>query len=86
MFGVAHIHHLVEMVKFQGVKLTSAVALVCFLYLTLQLSQAWFLITCILAASDRHQYDRAWDRWESACEILKHWDTLGVPKCMSTYS
>ena len=28
MFGVAHVHHLVEMVKFQGVKLTSAVAVV----------------------------------------------------------
>lgn len=28
MFGVAHVHHLVEMVKFQGVKLTTAVMLV----------------------------------------------------------
>ena len=53
MFGVAHIHHLVEMVTFQGVKHTSAVALVSFLYLTSQLSQAWSFITCILAVPDR---------------------------------
>lgn len=28
MFGVAHVHHLIEMVKFQGVKLTSAATMV----------------------------------------------------------
>lgn len=33
MFGVAHVHHLVEMVKFQGAKLLSATAAVAFQFL-----------------------------------------------------
>ena len=28
MFGVAHIHHLLEIVKFQGARLSSAIAVV----------------------------------------------------------
>lgn len=35
MFGVAHVHHLVELVSFQRVQLTSAVAMVSLWYLTL---------------------------------------------------
>lgn len=33
MFGVAHLHHLVELVNFQRVQLTSAVAMVSIWYL-----------------------------------------------------
>lgn len=40
MFGVAHIHHLVQMVKFQGIKLTSAIAMVSISCLALHLPQA----------------------------------------------
>lgn len=76
MFGVAHIHHLLEIVKFQGARLSSAIAVVSFQFLYTTLF-GWyatyvFLSTGHLAAAVAVHSFCNWMGFPPIGDVLSH--------------